>query len=95
MKKDDKVIEGTVEDVVVDTEVVGTKVVEAKKGLLVKAQELNQKHGKKLLAGIAIIGAGVLGYVVGKKAGVNSVDTDDCSSYDDTDDYTSEDNTEL
>lgn len=87
--KDNKIVEAVEFKAVEETEVV-----EAKNGLLDKATEFGKKHGKKVIAGIALLAAGVLGYSVGKKTGedTDTIDVDvDYTEYDEiNNDYDSE-----
>ena len=89
--EDNKVVEG------VAVEVVGEEAVEAKKGLFDKPKAFLDKHGKKVGAIALLTLATAVGYGLGKKAGVNSVSTDDYDydSDDNDDDYNSEDTTEF
>lgn len=64
-----------IEEVVVENVDV-TEVAPVKESRLAKPIAAIKKNGKKVVVGIALAGFTILGYVVGKQAGINSVDTD-------------------
>lgn len=87
---DNKVVEGVAVEVVEET-----KAVEVKENWFAKASGKVKKHGKKIVVGALVATVGVIGYTLGKQAGINSVDANDDNydSDDQDDDYNSESNT--
>lgn len=65
-------------------------------GLMAKAKTIGKKHGKKIIAGIAIVTAVGLSYAFGKNAGLNESSDTNQEDYgtDDDYDYYSENNEE-
>ena len=48
-----------------------------KEGILTKVVNGTKKHGKKILTGILVAGAGIVAYTLGKKAGSKQDDSEE------------------